>query len=348
MLLYWYLLIFFIIGALLSRDGVQSRSSVLGLWLGGFILIMAIGLRFKVGGDWGTYQMIFRRAEIYDINAMMRFGDPAYQLLNWTVQWLDWPFWMVNVACAGIFTWGLFRFAMAQRNPWLALVSAIPYLVIVVAMGYTRQAVAIGVIMMGLAAMQRGASVIQFGLYVLVAALFHKTAVVAMLLVALTGRRNRAVNLMIVVASGVLLYDSLLQSSMDHLIKNYITAKYSSQGAAIRIALCIFPATLFLLFRKRLILNEQEINLWRNASLTAFVAIIALFVSPSSTAVDRIALYLLPLQLAIMAQVPRIVSSKNGGKLLVIAYAIVIQFAWLNFATNANYWVPYTSYIGDS
>ena len=347
MIPYWCLLAYFIVGALGSRDGEQSRGSVAALWFGGLFLTLAIGLRLRVGGDWGTYQMMFARAGLIDIDRLLAWGDPAYQLLNWFVQRADGPFWLVNLACAALFTWGLVRFSMVQRNPWLALLVAVPYFVIVVAMGYTRQAVAIGIIMMGLAAMQRGASVMRFGFYVAAAALFHKTAVVAMLLVALTGgRRSRALNLMIIAASGVLLYDSLLQNSMGDLIKNYVGAKYSSQGAAIRIGLCMLPATLFLLFRRRMVFNEFELSLWRNASFTAFAALIALALSPSSTAVDRIALYLLPMQLAILSQLPRILRSANGGKILLIVYAVAIQFGWLFFATNANYWIPYSSYIG--
>ena len=345
MLLYWSLFLFFLIGAFSSQDGPQSRASFMGLWFGAVLLTVAIGLRFKVGGDWGTYQIMFRRAAVYDFQRMLQFGDPAYQLLNWVVQWLEWPFWVVNLVCAGIFCWGLTRFAMTQINPWLAMVVAVPYLVIVVSMGYTRQSVAIGIIMMGLSALQRGRSVIRFSLYVLAAALFHKTAVVAMLLVALTGKRNRVVNLMIVVASAVLLYDSLLQGSMNSLMRNYVVAKYESQGAAIRIGLCIVPAAIFFISRKKLFFSEQGSALWRNFSITALLSIFALIVSPSSTAVDRISLYLLPLQIAVISQIPRVLSSSNGGKLLVAAYAFAIQFTWLNFATNASYWVPYRSYL---
>ena len=345
MLLYWCLFAFFAIGALSSRDGAQSRESRLGLALGAVLLAVAIGIRYKVGGDWRSYQTMFNRSALYDLVGMMRFGDPAYQLLNWLVNWLDWPFWVVNLVCGGIFSWGLLRFANAQLNPWLAMVVAVPYLVIVVAMGYTRQAVAIGFIMMGLAALQRGCSVVRFGFYVLLAALFHKTAVVAMLLVALTGGRNRIINLMIVAASAVLLYDSLLQNSVNNLMQNYAGAKYSSQGAAIRIGLCLLPAAIFFQQRKWLLFSPKGMALWRNASVAAVTALIALLVSPSSTAVDRIALYLLPLQLAVLSQLPRLFKSRSSGTIAVIAYSGVIQFVWLNYAPNANYWIPYSSYF---
>ena len=345
MLVYWCLLLFFVIGTLASRTGVQSRGSFYGLILGGVVLVIVVGLRDQVGGDWGAYQKMFRHAELIDFTGMLALGDPAYQFLNWVVQRLEWPFWVINLSCASIFIWGLVRFSFAQRNPWLAMLVAVPYLVIVVAMGYTRQAVAIGIILLGLAAMHRGTSVLKFGIYVLVAALFHKTAVVAILLVALTGERNKFINIMIVAAGAVLLYDSLLRNSMDNLMLNYVDAKYSSQGAYIRIALCIVPAAMFLAFRRRLGFAPHEMSLWRNASFAAFIALFALMITPSSTAVDRISLYLLPLQLAMMAQLPRILSSENLAKFALIAYAIAIQFTWLNYATNAYYWLPYHSYL---
>ena len=47
------------------------------------------------------------------------------------------------------FTYGLFRICRQQPNPWLALVVATPFLIIVVGMGYTRQAAAMGFLMIG-------------------------------------------------------------------------------------------------------------------------------------------------------------------------------------------------------
>lgn len=345
MVVYWCLFAYFAAGALLSSEGRPSRFNWILFAFGGLILTLVIGLRFEVGGDWAAYQRMFRLAGLTDYGSMLRFGDPAYQLLNWSVQAQEWPFWIVNVACAAIFAWGLTRFAQLQANPWLAMCVAVPYLVIVVGMGYSRQAVAIGVIMLGLAALERGASVLRFAIYVLIASLFHKTAVVAMLLVALTGRRNQIANLLIVVASVALLYDSLLQDSMQRLVHNYVDAKYESQGALIRIAMSIVPAVLFLVWRRSFQFTEQSRQLWRNFSLATFAALAALLLTPSSTAVDRIALYLLPLQLAILSRMPGLMKSPILGRFAVIAYAFAIQFTWLNYAANSFFWVPYKSYL---
>ena len=345
MLPYWLLFGYFAIGAMLARDGRDQSGHGFFFALGAVFLWLSIGMRFQVGGDWGAYQQMFTMAAVRDLDQMLRFGDPAYQLLNYVVQWLEWPLWVVNLVCATIFTIGLVRFARLQFNPWVALLIAVPYLVIVVSMGYTRQGVAIGIVMMGLAAVQRGATVLRFALYVAVAALFHKTAVVTLLLVALAGKRNNLINLLIVLSSAVLLYDALLQDSMAALLRNYVDARYSSQGAAIRLSMLMVPAILFFAFRAKFDFDEQSDRLWRNSSIATFALTLALLVSPSSTAIDRIALYILPLQLAILPQVPRISGLGISARTVVVAYAFAIQFVWLNFADNNYYWLPYSSYL---
>jgi len=213
--------------------------------------------------------------------------------------------------------------------------------VIVVAMGYSRQAVAIGIVMAGLAALANGASLVRFAVYVAVAALFHKTAVVVLPLLVFTSERNRVLNALAGIAGFVLLYDVFLADDVDKLVKNYVGAEYNSQGAAIRVAMNLVPAFIMLVFGKRLDLSEAEVQIWRAFAWTSIGLLVLLVVSPSTTAVDRIALYMMPLQLIVLPRIVALFKSPQVGRLVVILYAAAIQFTWLNFATHAKYWVPY-------
>ena len=76
----------------------------------------------------------------------------------------------------------------------------------------------------------------------------------------------------------------------------------------------------------------------------SFAALIFLFLSPSSTAVDRLSLYLMPLQVAILSRVPFVITSRYLGAVLVALYCFAIQYVWLNFAVHAEYWLPYQIY----
>lgn len=344
MLPYWILFAYFAAGSLLSETVRDPGRRVSPFLVAGMLLIaLMIGLRYEVGADWETYKLLFSYAGYADLDRVFRIGDPGYQLLNWGVRQIGAGFWLTNFICAILFSWGLLRFAQVQPSPWLAILVAVPYLVIVVAMGYTRQAVAIGILMAGLAAVQRGASTLRFALYVGMAALFHKTAVVALPLVVFSSERNRLVNMLAGIAAIYMFYNSFLADSVDKFVSNYIKAEYSSQGAAIRVAMNLVPAAVFFFFRHRLGFSDRERRIWFYHSAAAFALLVLLLVLPSSTAVDRLALYVMPLQIAILSRAP-IVFGARLGTILVLGYSLAVQFVWLNFATHAKFWIPYQAY----
>jgi hypothetical protein len=107
----------------------------------------------------------------------------------------------------------------------------------------------------------------------------------------------------------------------------------------------LLPALVFLLFKQWLGFTEAEGKLWRNFSLVSIAAAVALLLSPSSTAVDRIALYLLPLQFVVLARIAGTLLSRSFGSLLIAAYTAAVLYIWLNFAANAPSWVPYRSWF---
>jgi hypothetical protein len=344
LLVYWLLLGYFVAGAILVRPRPDKRHGQAMLALGSLAVALAIGLRYKVGADWETYRFLFSYANFADLTRVLAIGDPGYQFLNWTVQRIDAEIWLVNLVCGAIFTYGLFRFVRAQPDPWLTFVVAVPYLVVVVAMAYTRQAVAIGILMAGLASLQQRGSILRFALYVAAAALFHKTVVVVLPLVIFAAQRSRLLNVLAGLAGSVLLYDVFLSSSVEGFVRNYIETEYSSQGAGIRVAMNLVPAIAMLLFRRRLPFGPVEMRTWTYFSLGAVAMAVALFVLPSSTVVDRLSLYLIPLQLAVLPRLPYLFKSRNLGRYLIIIYSGLVLYVWLNFAVHAEYWLPYQLY----
>jgi hypothetical protein len=348
LVVYWSIFAYFALGTLLSpgqpaRAARRGKTSV--IWAFGiFLIVLMVGLRYQVGADWFPYQRMYSFAGYADLGKMMKFGDPGYQLLNWLIQRAGLGLWMVNLICATIFSWGLARFARVQPNPWLTVLVAIPYLVIVVAMGYTRQGVAIGILLAGLAALQSGAPVTRFLVYAAAATLFHKTAVIAVPLVLFASERNRFLNIVAGLAGAYALYSAFLAESVDVFVKNYVEAEYTAQGAAIRVAMDVVPAALFFLFRRRLNFQPEEDRLWRNFALAAFGALAMLQFMPQSTAVDRIALYLIPLQLAVLPRLGMVLRARGTGNFIVVVYCFAIMFVWLNYAQHADDWLPYQFY----
>ena len=124
MLIYWALFAFFALGALIT-SGAAARRSRVPLALGATVIAILVGLRYEVGADWPQYEFIFSYAGRVDLWRVLELGDVGYQIVNWTVQRLDWQIWVVNMVCGAIFAWGLYRFCVAQADPWLALKAAI-------------------------------------------------------------------------------------------------------------------------------------------------------------------------------------------------------------------------------
>jgi hypothetical protein len=311
------------------------------------VLVLMIGLRHRVGGDWGNYARNFKTVASYSYDEILQLGDPGYNFLTWYAAQHNLGMYFVNTVCAVVFTWGLVTFCRSQPRSWLALTVAIPYMVIVVAMGYTRQGVSIGLGMLGLVALS-DRKMLKFAIYIALAASFHKTAVILMPLAALANSKNRWITMAWVALFSVLLYYLFLQESIDGLKMNYIEAQYQSAGAAIRVFMNAIPAVLFMLFRKRFVMAKGEKSFWIWMSLIALGFVAWLAVSSSSTAVDRMALYFIPLQLYVLSRLPDAMGSLTGNSRiwvqLVVAYCALVQLIWLLFAVNALYWLPYQFY----
>lgn len=304
-------------------------------------MALMIGLRFHVGADFETYRLIFERAASSNLAEALEHGDPGYEFINWSVGRFGGGVWHVNCISAIIFVWGLVRLCQREPVPALAILVAIPYLVIVVAMGYTRQAVAIGFIMGGIASIFRNGSVLRFAAYVALAGLFHRTAIIVLPLAIFAGKRNYFLNAVALLAIGYGLYSALLEESVDTLIENYIDARYNSQGAAIRVAMNVVPAVIILVRGRRMYFTEYELRLWKMFGIVSLMMIPLLFLVPSTTAIDRIALYMLPIQIVAIGRSIFLFSSPLVGRTAVVGYCFAVLFVWLNFAAHAFAWVPY-------
>ena len=344
MLIYWAIFAFFALGAVadVSRTPDLRRPRP-GWVLGGACILIMIGCRYEVGADWDTYQFMFSYTGFVSFWQSVSIGDPSYQAINWIVRHLDGEVVWVNIVCAALFTWGLFRLARVQPYPWLAILVAVPYMVIVASM-YTRQAAALGILMAGFSALIRGGSLARFVVYVLFAATFHRTAIAVLPLVVLSRPTNRFINILGGVAAFYALFDVFLADSMEDFVSGYIERQYSSQGAAIRVAMDVLAASVFLIKRKAFGFPEAEDRMWFYFAMASFAAVFFLVVSPSSTAVDRLSLYLMPLQVVILSRVPFVFTSRHLGVLLVASYCFAVQFVWLNFARHAQFWLPYQFY----
>jgi hypothetical protein len=311
-------------------------------------LTVAIGIRYEVGGDWPNYLLYLDNVTGSPLADVLAMPDPGYQFLNWVSVQFGWGILGVNLAAGAIFSYGLVRFCVSLPRPWLAITASVPYLVIVVGMGYTRQAVALSLALLGILSLRHG-STRRFTAYVIVGATFHKSAILLLPLVAFGSARPIRAMLWIGPITGVA-YVLLLRDSVDSIYVNYIEAQYASDGALVRVAMNAIPAAVFLAFWKKYRLPPRDAVFWRWCALLSLGLLVAVLLTPATTAIDRAALYLLPLQLVVFAGVPRGQFGRYSDSLLrgtVVAYYGVVLFVWMNYATHAPLWLPYQTFSLD-
>lgn len=318
------------------------------LWI--FSLIIFIGLRWDVGGDWGSYKWTLWRVSSWDLMEVLSNPgvDPGFGFLQWLSgeHAFNWGYHGLNTLSATIFLYGFAKFCLALPRPYLALVVAIPYLINVVAMGYMRQSIAISIAMLGILALFRQEN-LKFVLLIFLAATFHKSSILLFPLAIFVSTKNK-----ILITFGVILliavgYLAFVESEIDRFMRYYIGQGYSSGGGAVRVAMLIPPATIFILFKDRFDISNIQKNLWLVFSYTAFPLFLAVIFLDISTTIDRIALYALPLQLVVFSYLPDLLSKKSKliGVSLIILYYATVMFVWLNYANHASSWVPYSNIL---
>jgi hypothetical protein len=308
-----------------------------------------IGLRHQVGGDWYNYLGNFEDISSMSLGyAISEYhGDPSDTVLNWIGSQSGLGIYLVNTVYAFLFTIGLLVFCRRSPRPWLALTVSVPYLITVVAMGYTRQGGAIGLALLGFVALE-DKKVARFIFWIALAATFHKSAVILVPLAMMADSKRRILTFFWVAISAVVLFGLLLQEYADALFLHYVGAEYQSSGATVRILMNALPAALFLFRRERFHLNPAQLKFWTWMAWGALAFVLLLYVSPSSTAVDRVALYWIPIQLFVWSRIPDAMghtgSANSGWVWMVVGYSAVVHFTWLHFADNSNAWLPYQFY----
>ena len=343
MLTYWLM---FLIPASLALFVGQSRKSSLMLWTFiGFFFMILIGFRYQVGGDWYNYLGHYNRVIGVSLSEAMKGGDPGHKFLNWLSARWDLGIYGTNVVYGTVFMIGLIRFSRQQVYPWIAMAVAVPYLVMVVAMGYSRQAVAIGFFLMAVSYLREG----RFKTYIfliVVAALFHKTAILLLPLGMFLYGKGIILRVLMIIPIAYGAWDLLLADQQEKLWNIYVEQQMQSQGAMIRVLMNFLPSVLLLMYRKEWKRSFDDYSFWFWIAIGSIISLA--LVGVASTAVDRIALYFIPIQLVVYARLPYLARKQFSPamvKVMIILLYTAVLFVWLNFAGHNYAWIPYQNFL---
>jgi len=313
------------------------------------LLTLAIGLRNQVGGDWWNYLYVFQRIRGSSFSTALTVAEPGYVAVNWIAWKAGWGIWFPNLVCAAIFSWGVVSFCRQQPNPWLALTVA-TYIIILLGMGLTRQSAALGFVMLAMVQYSRG-GLVKMGAYLVGAVMFHSSAIIMAPIIGLAvARRGVGTAIVTVLLGAIFLYQ--FSSGIFVLLTRYTETTHTAGGAVPRLLMNLIPALIFLSFPTRLTRTASEQRLWTIISLMTFVSVFLLFFVRSSAIVDRLGLYITPLQIYVLSRLPAAFGTRTRENMfllsLVVAFSLAVEITWLRYGTWGHAWLPYRNYIWDA
>ncbi|WP_164466687.1 EpsG family protein [Chryseobacterium taklimakanense] len=339
-----YLSIFFLafLGILLPR-----RNHEVYLLLLCVILLFFVGLRFEIGGDWSNYLFRYRLMH-YSPNYLSTFSiaEPGYAFLNYYIGGKT-PMAYINFICAFFLFLGLFVYLKDQPNPMFSLLIALPYMIFVNGMGYTRQATALGFILLALFYIANR-RFIAFIFFIICAAMFHKTALIilAILPFYFIDEKNLKKFLPLIIVGAVLFFISI--SKLNNLFEAYgEDSTFESGGGLYRHIMNAIPSILFLL----------NLNFFKKAvpkyfTVLFYLAIGSLFLLlvsfKLSTFSDRLGQFFAIIQISVWP----IFLSKFSLRdriplgLLIISFYLIFMIYWFqNSEFSKCCWINYKNYL---
>jgi len=346
MLIYFVILTLFCLSAVLTFDrilsnGWRSFTSCIA-FLNGIVLIVFIGLRDGVGGDWESYVALLERFR-WPLNLgeyVMLPIEPGYAALDVLANAVGGGIYLVNFLCALIIVFSFIQYAALMKiNANYVFFIAAPYILFVVGMNYSRQSVAIAISFVALAHLANGNSR-GFRLLMLLAMCFHFTA--AVLIVFLRFKRK--------IYSVLLLgFLGVIGAFMSFRYSAYVSGgEFDSKGVWLRLSMLLVGAFLFWSLRNHWRSQPDAYWILKRASLV--VIMLAALSFRFSTIADRIGLYMMFLYVTMMASTLRYIRPNYPefqwlSIFFCAAMTYAVFFVWFGLSSAASLWIPYRSIL---
>ena len=334
---------------------LNTRRLSLPLWYATFVVfVLFVGLRFEVGPDWEQYGYIHKSLAYESFWEVVSQPEPLSYLLFWFSETLGYHIYFSNLVAALIMLTGVFAFARRTVNPWLAVVSATPYFIIVMGMSGVRQTMAAGIILFLFSRWERY-SFIKRGAFILVAAMFHTSALVnnvfLVIKLNIAMRYKMALGVLITLATlylgfGVSVYaDNIAQYQQRYIDTDIVDQSF---GSTYHIAMIAVPAFIGFIFRRQLDAHIHSISLM-NFGLYASV-IIFLLNFFSSTVASRLTVYLYFMPMMVYPALVEAYGKRNQLPYIftIILLHMLILYAWFAAGNHAFAYNDYKNILFDN
>ncbi|WP_316016147.1 EpsG family protein [Roseobacter sp. HKCCA0434] len=329
---------------LLARLLDTGRRMIGFYWAVLIALYLFSALRFEVGCDWPNYILNYEMQKPASYEDAFASSNPAHWVVLETMDRLGLDYVWLNIVTSAIFFAGLHAVARRSPAPLAVLALAFPVLILNMPMAAVKQAAAIGLICFALNAFIDG-RIVRFGLFVVLAACFHGSAAVFILLAPFVLGRYSFRNIAL---AGILavpgVFALLATEAAEVANTRYIAGDMDAGGAIFRVGLLVATGLFYTVFLS----SRWKVALPRSHKLISLLALgmiaLGVLLPLSSVIADRFGYYFAVPQVLIYAAVPWLYPRGRGALVALAPYAAmtVLFLAWTLLSSHyARCYVPY-------
>ena len=335
----------FLLRYALARQAVL-RGQIYYVVLAGLFVFSAF--RYQVGCDWSGYYYQYLRAGEFEWSSISETRDPIWwAILGW-IKDTGLPYPVANIASSAVFFFGVHVLARRQPDPLGFLLLLFPILIINLPMSGIRQGAAIGLLCIAFVAFIDRRS-LWFAFWVVLAAGFHSSALIFMLLLPVaTGSytRNRLMLAGILAVPGAFFLASGDAAELAQ--SRYVGTAVDAAGAVFRVGVLGLTALHFFVFLRKKWLRtwSQDYSL---ASVGAIGMLLAFLLVPISSVIgDRLGYYLIPIQAMIFARIPFLPIRHNAALHAALPYLglLLVFITWMLLSRIFEQcYIPYQTWL---
>ncbi len=321
------------------RDYISTRTAQFFAFINFLILLIFVGFRYEVGGDWVGYRRIFYPYKVHVFNGAT---DPLFvglmyisSLFRHAISYQVLIFLMAAFFLIPIYWY----FSCTKKNPiaYCGYVSlSFPFLIPLFGLGYLRQGISSSFSLFIWESFKKK-NLPLCVLYCLIATGFHKSGLIFFIfpLILIYKRISLSYKRAFLVSAGSVFSLTLLAAAIFW-AKAYIDSFLISKGVLFRVSYALI--LVYSLYKSNFLRFLKRYPFYIVLGLILFLCA-NLFIS---TIIDRIILYGIMILFAEVA----LSELKTRSLLLLSSVAFLYLFGWLNFSTWATMgWIPYKSYL---
>jgi hypothetical protein len=223
---------------------------------------------------------------------------------------------------------------------------AMPILITVMSMGYVAQSVALAFLMLAYVQFIKE-GVIFFIICILIGAMFHPSVIVFLPMILLSFFNTKKLSIFILAGILGIIFYVFFDTILNKMIENYIDDKLESKGYLYRSLFNFISIFVFFIFINKKKLEKNYKILFYFFSISSSLLLLLYFAGLTSTGVDRMALYLIPIQILIINKFLNNYSV-NSRKIVSFIFFIIYftyMLVWFNFSNFSSYWMPYKNIL---